>query len=85
MSRFGTRRVLANAVYKEYINDKQHLHMNSTNWGTLTEFCKYLGKSGICEVDETPKGWFLKYIDRDPDVLARQVCAFCCHFFSYPG
>jgi len=71
--RFGTRRVLANAVYKEYISDKSHLHMNSTDWGTLTEFCKYLGKNGVCEVDETPKGWFIKYIDRDPDVLRRQV------------
>jgi hypothetical protein len=46
--------------------------MNSTQWSTLTEFIKHLGRSGKCIVDETPKGWFIQYIDRDPDVLARQ-------------
>jgi len=45
--------------------------MNSTQWETLTEFVKYLGKSGVAEVEETPKGWFIKYIDRDPEMLAR--------------
>ena len=29
----------------------------------------------MCEVEPTPKGWFIKYIDRSPAVLAReQVC-----------
>jgi len=69
--RYGTRRVHANEVYKEYISDKAHLHMNATQWETLTQFIKYLGKAGTCEVEETPKGWFIKYIDRDPEVLAR--------------
>ena len=45
--------------------------MNSTTWTTLTEFVKHLGKMGLCIVDETPKGWFIQYIDRDPEVLVR--------------
>ena len=36
--RFGTKRVKANNVYQEYIQDKNHLHMNATRWVTLTEF-----------------------------------------------
>lgn len=39
-------RVLAKNVYNEYIGDKQHIHMNSTRWLSLTEFVKYLGKEG---------------------------------------
>merc|ERR1719149_429301 len=40
--------------------------MNATVWETLTDFIMYLGRTGKCEVDETEKGWFLTYIDRDP-------------------
>ena len=52
----GTKRVLANAVYQEYIRDKNHVHMNSTKWVTLSGYCKYLGSSGQCKIDETEKG-----------------------------
>ncbi|XP_077544907.1 kin17 DNA and RNA binding protein isoform X1 [Haemaphysalis longicornis] len=70
--RFGTKRVHANQVYQEYIADKQHLHMNATRWLTLTSFVKWLGREGHCVVDETEKGWFITYIDRDPDTIRRQ-------------
>ena len=36
----------ANNVYQEYINDRDHVHMNSTQWETLTEFVKWLGREG---------------------------------------
>lgn len=39
-------RVAAKNVYNEFIADKYHVHMNSTKWYTLTEFVKYLGKTG---------------------------------------
>lgn len=73
--RFGTKRVLANRVYQEYIADKSHLHMNATRWVTLTEFCKHLGRSGIARVDETEKGWFIAWIDNSPKALAKQDAA----------
>lgn len=70
--RHGTKRVPANRVYQEYIADKQHAHMNATIWTTLTGFCMHLGREGKAIVDETEKGWFIQFIDRDPQMLARQ-------------
>jgi DNA/RNA-binding protein KIN17 len=59
-------RVAANVVYNEFIQDRDHVHMNATKWLTLTEFIKYLGREGKCKVDETPKGWFITLIQEDP-------------------
>jgi len=70
---FGTKRVQANQVYMEYIKDKDHLHMNSTTWHTLTAFVQYLGKEGKCKVDHTEKGWFIQYIDRGPDTIQAEI------------
>ncbi|KAG1780716.1 hypothetical protein EV702DRAFT_1194187 [Suillus placidus] len=68
----NTKRVRINQVYQEFIQDKNHLHMNATRWVTLTEFAKYLGRSGIARVDETEKGWFIAWIDSSPKALAKQ-------------
>ncbi|KAK9711379.1 hypothetical protein K7432_007876 [Basidiobolus ranarum] len=71
--RHGTKRTFANQVYQELISDRHHLHMNATKWSSLTEFVTYLGKEGLCEVDETERGWFITWIDRSPKALARQA------------
>ena len=42
----GTKRVHANVVYQEYIADRNHTHMNATQWETLTDFVKWLGREG---------------------------------------
>lgn len=70
--RFGTKRVAANKVYQEYISHKDHLHMNATKWLTLSDYVTHLGRTGVCVVDETEKGWYVTYIDRSPEVLERQ-------------
>ncbi|MCI4388982.1 hypothetical protein PGIGA_G00092300 [Pangasianodon gigas] len=70
--RFGTKRVHNNIIYNEYISNREHVHMNSTQWETLTDFTKWLGREGLCKVDETPKGWYIQYIDRDPETIRRQ-------------
>eukprot|EP00986_Skeletonema_menzelii_P004594 scaffold1572_cov141-Skeletonema_menzelii.AAC.9 len=70
--RHGTQRMNANNVYQEVISDKNHVHMNSTKWATLSDFVQYLGKKGICVVEETERGWYVTYIERDPALLARQ-------------
>ncbi|XP_021752871.1 KIN17-like protein [Chenopodium quinoa] len=62
-------RIAATVAYNEYIADRHHVHMNSTKWLSLTEFVKHLGRTGKCKVDETPKGWFITYIDRDSETL----------------
>ncbi|MBW0514355.1 hypothetical protein O181_054070 [Austropuccinia psidii MF-1] len=71
--RWGTKRVLANMVYQEYISDKHHSHMNATQWVTLTEFVKHMGREGVLHVDETEKGWHIAWIDNTPQALARQA------------
>jgi len=73
--RFGTKRVKANTVYQEFIQDKHHQHMNSTRWVTLTEFVKHLGRTGVARVDETEKGWFIAWIDNSPKALEKQAAA----------
>lgn len=49
----GTKAVNANKFYQEYIlNDKNHIHMNSTRWNSLTQFIKHLGQNGFVRVDK---------------------------------
>ncbi|KAI5451564.1 hypothetical protein NCC49_001549 [Naganishia albida] len=69
----GTQQVRANQVYNEYIQDKNHLHMNSTRWVSLTEFVKYLGREGIVRAEENEKGWWISWVDNTPKALARQA------------
>ncbi len=47
-----------------------------TRGGGLINVCLFiilpiLVPPGICEVDNTPKGWFIKYVDRSPATLAK--------------
>eukprot|EP00904_Undaria_pinnatifida_P004460 jgi/Undpi1/14014/HiC_scaffold_9.g03665.m1 len=73
--RHGTKRVRASLVYNEFIAHKTHTHMNSTQWETLTSFVLYMGKTGKVVADETEKGWYIQWIDRDPRLLAMQEAA----------
>ena len=65
--------VAANKVYQEYISDKNHIHMNATAWSSLAGLCRYLGREGRCVVEETDKGWYIQWIDRDPKTLEKQA------------
>jgi DNA/RNA-binding protein KIN17 len=70
--RHRTKMMNANNVYQELIQDKEHVHMNATKWTTLTDFVQYLGKTGKCIVEETERGWYVTYIERDPTILAQK-------------
>lgn len=70
--RFGTRRVRANQVYQEHIADRHHTHMNATQWTSLSDFVKFLGREGIVQAEDTDQGWFITWIDNSPAALARQ-------------
>jgi DNA/RNA-binding protein KIN17 len=72
-SRHNTQRVRANAVYNEYIQDKHHVHMNSTRWVTLSGFIATLGKAGLVKVDEDEKGIWISWVDNSPETLRKQV------------
>ena len=71
--RHSTSKTSANTVYQEVIQDKQHIHMNSTTWASLTDFCKYLGNTSKCVVEETERGWYVTYIEKDVNKLVLYV------------
>ncbi|KLU84939.1 zinc finger protein RTS2 [Magnaporthiopsis poae ATCC 64411] len=66
------KQVQINHFYQEYIANKSHVHMNSTQWSSLTEFAKHLGREGICRVEENEKGIHIAWIDDSPEALRRQ-------------
>ncbi|KFY21393.1 hypothetical protein V493_07440 [Pseudogymnoascus sp. VKM F-4281 (FW-2241)] len=68
----GEKQVQMNHFYQEYIANKEHIHMNSTKWPSLTEFAKHLGREGICRVEETDKGIHIAWVDNSPEALRRQ-------------
>ncbi|KAI9847805.1 MAG: hypothetical protein M1837_001698 [Sclerophora amabilis] len=68
----GEKKVHMNHFYQTYIQNKEHVHMNSTKWPSLTEFAKHLGKEGICRVEDTEKGLHIAWIDNSPEALRRQ-------------
>ena len=53
----GTKRTFANAVYQEYIKEKDHTHMNSTKWTTLvsSQFAKNLWLYSL----QNKEAWFI--------------------------
>ncbi len=68
----GEKQISMNHFYQEYISNKEHIHMNATKWPSLTEFAKFLGREGICRVEETDKGIQIAWIDNSPEALRRQ-------------
>eukprot|EP00388_Colpodella_angusta_P011077 GDKJ01028548.1.p1 GENE.GDKJ01028548.1~~GDKJ01028548.1.p1 ORF type:complete len:310 (-),score=53.73 GDKJ01028548.1:71-1000(-) len=64
-TRYCKTKVLSNRVYNDYIADKEHIHMNATRWVSLAGFCRYLGQTGRCKIEETDRGWLLEYIDKE--------------------
>lgn len=71
-SRSSEKFTSLNHFYQEYISNKEHIHMNATRWQSLTEFAKYLGREGICRVEEDEKGINIAWIDSSPEALRRQ-------------
>ena len=55
-----------------YISSKDHIHMNSTKWESLTALGKYLGREGICRIEEGDRGFEIAWIDNSPEALRRQ-------------
>jgi len=69
----GEKPVHLNRFYQEYIANKEHVHMNATQWSSLHEFAKYLGREGICRVTEAEgKGVYISWVDNSPEALRRQ-------------
>ncbi|KAJ6115245.1 hypothetical protein N7486_001023 [Penicillium sp. IBT 16267x] len=68
----GEKKVHINHFYNTIISDREHIHMNSTKFQSLTQFAQYLGKNGICRVEETEKGIFVSWIDNSPETMRKR-------------
>ena len=68
----GEKKIHMNHFYQEYISNKEHVHMNSTRWPSLTEFAKHLGRESLCRVEDNEKGLHISWIDNSPEALRRQ-------------
>ncbi|KAK5105702.1 hypothetical protein LTR62_002354 [Meristemomyces frigidus] len=68
----GEKSVSLNGFYQEYIRDKEHVHMNSTKWPSLTEFAKFLGTEGICRVVEGERGLEVQWVDDSAQAIERR-------------
>jgi len=69
----GEKPIHINRFYQEYISDKAHVHLNATQWSGLTDFAKYLGREGICRVEEKEEdGIFIAWIDNSPEAIRRR-------------
>ena len=49
---YGTRRILANSVYQEYIKDKDHYHMNATKVRYHVVLMRYVTCTYTCSIKE---------------------------------
>jgi DNA/RNA-binding protein KIN17 len=69
----GEKYIGSNRFYNEYIRDKEHVHMNSTRWSSLTEFVKHLGREGIVNVKEEEKdGLMIAWRDTSAAAVTRR-------------
>jgi len=70
--RYSSKFVNANHVYNEYIQDKNHVHMNATRWSSLAGFVQTMAREGLLEAQETEGGWMVKWVDRRPETLKQK-------------
>lgn len=69
----GEKEIHINKFYQEVIARKDHVHLNATRWHSLTEFAKYLGREGVCRVEEKEgEGIFVAWIDDSPEAMERR-------------
>lgn len=68
----GEKLIHANRFYQEYIADKQHIHLHITRWSSLTDFVKYFGREGICEVEDKEDGLFIRWIYKSLKAIRRR-------------
>ncbi|KAK3501517.1 domain of Kin17 curved DNA-binding protein-domain-containing protein [Neurospora crassa] len=69
----GEKEIHINKFYQEVIARKDHVHLNATKWHSLTEFAKFLGREGVCRVEEKEgEGLFVAWIDDSPEAMERR-------------
>ena len=76
---YDEKKVNVNHFNQEYIAYDEHVYIIATRWPTLTEFTKFLGREGICCVEEEEadeigqgRGLMISWIDNSPGALRGQ-------------
>lgn len=78
----GEKKIEANKFYNEFIQDKDHIHMNATRFTSLTKFVQHLGKSkkilvhgidGDVEDDMDPGSLLISYVDNSHENVLRKA------------
>ncbi|KAJ5640008.1 uncharacterized protein N7484_007870 [Penicillium longicatenatum] len=54
-----------------FVNSLRTQH-GEKRFQSLTQFAQYLGKNGICRVEETEKGIFVSWIDNSPETMRKR-------------
>lgn len=76
----GEKKVEANKFYNEFIQDKDHIHMNATKFTSLTRFIQHLSQKGSIRVhgideltsDSDPGRFMISYIDSSSENVIRK-------------
>lgn len=63
----GNKFIEANRFYQEYIQDKDHIHLNATKWSSLTLFCLHCQENGLLQIKTDPLQ--IRYIDKYKESL----------------
>ncbi|MEN2498404.1 MAG: hypothetical protein MHMPM18_002699 [Marteilia pararefringens] len=72
---YPNKTVSANIIYKDFISDRSHVHMNSTKWTTLTDFCKFLESEGSITIEDIDErnGLMVKYVNKSVTQTDKQL------------
>ena len=65
----GEKQISANKFYQEYILNKNHLHLNSNKWNSLSSLVKFLAESGRCKVEEETAN---EYDEEQPESVEKR-------------
>ncbi|CCH43010.1 DNA/RNA-binding protein [Wickerhamomyces ciferrii] len=77
-SHHGDKSINANRFYNQLIQQKDHIHLNSTKWSSLSQFLQDIGKQGLINVnvvdesDQSLNGVDISYVNNSSDEITRQ-------------
>ncbi|KAH3675017.1 hypothetical protein WICMUC_002849 [Wickerhamomyces mucosus] len=59
----GEKKINANKFYNLLIQDKHHIHLNSTKWSSLSQFLQHINTKGLIKIDDNEQGDGLNSLD----------------------
>lgn len=68
----GDKPIGANRFYNEYIQNRDHVHMNATRWSSLAAFCQTMASEGILNMQNTEEGLVISWIDTSTEAASRK-------------